>query len=266
MTASDDIGFNRLCHRSDFPRLAAWMQDASAPWQAGREERKQWEVAMAIRSFRELVHAPAPRAIGVGAGVEPTLFWLTNHCSEVHATDLYLASREWQSTAPPDMLIDPEKVWRGFPWKPRRLVVQHMDGRALRYEDETFDFVFSSSSIEHFGKLDDVKRAMAEIGRVLRPGGVASLSTEFRFRGDLQAFHNVLLFDAAQIQELIKASGLAPVDPLDLAPDLEVPILEFKRTIQDIQRTGTLQTFPSINFHYQGGYWTSIHLALAKGA
>ena len=42
----------------------------------------------------------------------------------------------------------------------------------LRYPDDTFDGIFSSGSIEHFGDLQDVANAAYEMGRVLKPGGV----------------------------------------------------------------------------------------------
>ena len=49
----------------------------------------------------------------------------------------------------------------------RRLVVQHMDALDLRYEDESFDGIFSCGSIEHFGSLENVAVAAGEMARVL---------------------------------------------------------------------------------------------------
>ena len=119
--------------------------------------------------------------LGIGAGVEPTLFWLTNFVSRVFATDLYGAVG-WVSDAPTEMLTEPGQFWPG-PWRGSRLTVQHMDGRDLQYDDESFDAVFSAGSIEHFGDLDDIARAASEACRVLKPGGVCSLSTEFLVSG-----------------------------------------------------------------------------------
>src|SRR5204862_4394011 len=107
--------------------------------------------------------------------------------------DLYLEPGDWEQTAATSMLIDPGRH-AVIPWNPRRLVVQHMDARELRYEDESFDGIFSSSSIEHFGDHADVERAVSEMFRVLKPGGVLSLSTEFRLAGDGPGLPNVLLF------------------------------------------------------------------------
>lgn len=46
------------------------------------------------------------------------------------------------------------------------------DLRMLPFEDGSYDFVFASHVLEH---VDDDHRAVAEIARVLRPGGVAIL-------------------------------------------------------------------------------------------
>ena len=48
--------------------------------------------------------------------------------------------------------------------------VKEYDGRALPYEDASFDVVFSSNVLEHIAQLPEVH---AEVLRVLRPGGTA---------------------------------------------------------------------------------------------
>ncbi|MFM7592549.1 MAG: class I SAM-dependent methyltransferase [Isosphaeraceae bacterium] len=46
---------------------------------------------------------------------------------------------------------------------------RHEDAEALSFADGAFDMVISSETLEHIPRLD---KALAEIGRVLRPGGV----------------------------------------------------------------------------------------------
>ena len=53
-----------------------------------------------------------------------------------------------------------------------------MDARRLDLPDDSFDVVFSLSSIEHFSSPRAIARAAAEMGRVLRPGGHAFIATE----------------------------------------------------------------------------------------
>ena len=169
----------------------------------GREYRKHWEVAMAVRALRDFgaLHDRA-EVLGVGAGNEPTLFWLTNHVRRVFATDLYLQGDGWSCSAHNSMLINPAPHWPAA-WNPRRLVVQHMNALDLQYDDDSFDAIFSSSSIEHFGGPAEIRRAMAEMHRVLKPGGVLSVSTEFRLEGPPPGLPGVFLFDADDLEQLI---------------------------------------------------------------
>lgn len=46
--------------------------------------------------------------------------------------------------------------------------LEHGDATALRFEDETFDFVYSYHALEH---IDDPVKAIAEMKRVLKKGG-----------------------------------------------------------------------------------------------
>ena len=154
----------------------------------------------------------------MGAGNEPTIFHLTNSVRRVFATDLYLADGLGRS-ANATMLTEPERHWPAdTPWNPRRLVVQHMDALDLRYEDESFDGVFSSSSIEHFGTSSDVHRALAEIHRVLKPGGVLSISTEHRLSGPPPGLPGILMFDAQDVSTVfVEPFDWQPLGPVELA-------------------------------------------------
>src|SRR5262249_30029272 len=103
-------------------------------------------------------------------------------------------------------------------WNPRRLVVQHMNALELNYEDECFDGIFSSSSIEHFGELPDVRRSIEEIYRVLRPGGVLALATEYRLEGPPPGLPGTLLFDEEQLRSvLLDGFDWELASPLDLS-------------------------------------------------
>ena len=158
---------------------------------------------MAIRSLSDLgALYPGAEILGVGAGNEPTIFYLTRKVRRVFATDLYLDPGRWQDFAPASMLTEPGSHWP-FEWNARRLVVQHMNALDLQYEDEAFDGIFSSSSVEHFGDLGAVSRSLDEMFRVLKPGGVLSISTEFRIEGASPGIPESLMFDAAELIETI---------------------------------------------------------------
>jgi SAM-dependent methyltransferase len=255
-------------------------------WPAGREYRKDWEVAMAVRALQPVL-TPSSRVLGVGAGTEPTLFYLTNHVREVHATDLYLADPPpqrndlvariknvfrpqrtseslWHESANRGMFLNPGRYWPGQ-WNPRRLIVQHMNGLDLRYEDETFDAVFSSGSIEHFGGHNEVRRAVSEMRRVLKPGGILSVSTEFRMAGPSPGLPGVLMFDEKEIAELFSPEsfdGTTSVTPHDFAWAIGV-VQEHTREHGDLlYHKLTWPEYPIVALKHGPHVWTSCHIAL----
>lgn len=285
------LGYNKVCNLEDFshPDLVATIREIFAHetqrfgdhFPVGREYRKYWEVAMAVRTLRDHGVLDGTREIlGVGAGNEATIFYLTRFARRVFATDLYLAADEHWTEADISMLTDPGRHWP-FPWNPRRLVVQHMDALDLGYEDETMDGVFSSSSIEHFGDVDMIRRSAGEMFRVLKPGGMLTLSTELRLEGPSTSWDEenaTLLMDPPTIYEHIVADhDWELVSPLDLyvsdatlATDQDHEAAVIHQRAQIAEHGGYFNfriehlAYPHIALSWQGYTWTSIHLALRK--
>jgi SAM-dependent methyltransferase len=274
------IRLNKVCEAEDFRNRQlldvmrrVFSHVSSTPgWPAGQEQRKLWEVAMAVATFERYHKLTGEEAVlGVGAGLEITTFYLTNFVKRVFATDLYASTDLWTDDAPPHMLLDPAGQ-SPIPCNPRRLVAQHMDGRNLLYEDDSFDAVYSSSSIEHFGDWDDVTASAREIGRVLKPGGILTLSTEYRVRGTGKGLPNVLMFSPDELQRLIIApSGLRPVDE----PSFEISSATMQAIVTQEEmdefyreynagRPAQWKTFPQIVLETGEYRWTSFHLALRK--
>ena len=190
----------------------------------GREHRKHWEVAMAVLALREggALGADA-EVLAIGAGSEATLYWLTNNVRRVWATDLQTDGVSAPSAAP-TTVIDPSREWPG-PWNPRRLVARPMDACELIYEDDTFDAIVFSGSIEHFGSLDRIGKAMDEACRVLKPGGTLSLATDF-------------LLDAHPLVYADQASMVTPklIDRVLVGERDWAPVMEMDFTISDATR------------------------------
>lgn len=287
------LSYNKVCNVEDFSHvdLRETIRDVfdherrrfGDDFPTGREYRKYWEVAMTVRTLRDHGLLDGTRELlGVGAGNEATIFYLTRFARRVFATDLYLASENHWSEADVSMLVDPGRHWP-FSWEPRRLVVQHMDGRDLRFEDESFDGVFSSSSIEHFGTWADVHRSAAEMFRVLKPGGLLTLSTELCVEGPSSRWDcggGTLLMDPVAINDVIVAGhDWELVSPLDLY--LSDPTLAtdqdhgaaLEHQERQVAEHGAYFTFriehlryPHIVLSWRGYSWTSVHLALRKGS
>ena len=92
-----------------------------------------------------------------------------------------------------------------------------MDACELWYEDETFDGIFSSGSIEHFGSLERIELAMDEAFRVLKPGGTASFSTEFLIEGNPLEFEDDMVMFTPELIDryLVGDRDWATVSPID---------------------------------------------------
>jgi SAM-dependent methyltransferase len=279
---------NKACELSDFsdPELSRWIREVFAheiqrlgpAFPQGVEYRKHWEIAMTLMALsREGKLHEGAEILGVGAGNEPTAFWLTNHVRRVFATDLYLDSGEWEESAHLSMLSQPGAHWP-FAWRPRRLVVQHMDARDLRYEADSFDAIFSSSSLEHFGGYEDVARAVSEMHRVLKPGGLLCVSTELRLKGPGPGLPGILMFDRPELMRMvIENGGWEPLDALDLevAQDTLASVQDFADAAADVRahvaREGSLvfhrldwSRYPHLVLREGELWWTSVHLALRR--
>ena len=191
----------------------------TAGFPRGVEYRKHWEVAMALRAFRDLgVLHPDARILGVGAGTERTVFHLSRHVAEVVATDVYLGTGASEGEAQLLMLVSPWSCTRAD-FDPARLTVRHMDGRVLDFPDGSFDGVVSPSSIQRFGTDEEIAAAAFEMGRVLRPGGIAVISTDYLVMGPSGArgWPGYRLFSETDLRRLIvEAGGLELVGDLDL--------------------------------------------------
>jgi SAM-dependent methyltransferase len=206
------LGYCKLCELADFrdPDLRELIRDMAAvgperpDYPDGEEHRKPWEVAMSARALRDFgaLHEDA-EILGVGAGSEATIFWLTRHVKRVFATDLYLTEDSWSELDSGAGMLHAPEGETTLDWNPRRLVVQHMNALELRYEDDSFDGIFSSGSIEHFGALDDIHKSVEEMYRVVRPGGVVALATEFRLAGPPPGLPGTALFDQEELRRVL---------------------------------------------------------------
>lgn len=137
--------------------------------------RKSWEYALCVKGLSDHgVVRPDSVGLGVGAGYERPLYHFANEIAEMVATDLY---DETHPEGKPLMLTNPQ-AFAPFPYREDRLKVMRMPGEALDFADESFDFVFCLSSIEHFGSRATQARSFDEMARVTRPGGVVCIITE----------------------------------------------------------------------------------------
>jgi SAM-dependent methyltransferase len=242
--------------REIFPQFVS--NDPRYP--AGYEHRKAWESAktlMAMRHFGAL--SPEAFVLSVGAGHEELVFHMTNLARWVFATDIYGVGVFDSDEADAGMLIDPSR-FAYQPWRPGRLVVQHMDATSLRFEDESFDVTYSLSSIEHMGGIEGATRALDEMARVTRCGGLIAVATE-AVVNDAPTFAtpDLSLFAAEDLEKLAANVAHAElVEPLTLAvTDRDYAAMVTLEYAIGESSEGR-ETFPHVLLEYEQRCYTSL--------
>ncbi len=178
----------------------------------GHIYRKGWEWTHCIYGLGELgaLHRTA-KGLGVGAGREPLIFYLGDRIGEVVAVDLY-GNDQWTQTggreADADVIRHPER-WCPKPMDYSRIRFVVGSGTDLKFSDAEFDFCWSLSSIEHFGGHTAATRAMREMARVTKSGGIVALATEYLL---LPEYHHPEYFNQDDLERCL----------IDASPDLEL--------------------------------------------
>jgi len=268
---SDQPKLNRLCciedwENSEIKAALAELQKLSSE---GFIHRKDWEWALgiiAMRRFGKLNEKST--AIGVGSGREAILFYLANKVKHVYATDLYKV-RNWMEAAPSDFPENPKK-YAPFPYKEDALTVLRMDGTKLEFPSESFDIAFSFSSIEHFGggknNHSGALRSLKEIERVLKPGGLAVITTEYIINDkEHPEFFNRRTIYSDLIDKLERLKLVEPLDlrittkTLDTVIDYSSIGVSWNNINNDYKRT-----HPHIVLRIKNILFTSIMLVFQK--
>lgn len=238
-------------------------------------DSKKWESAMAIKSFKDFnILKPGNTFVGIGAGIEINTFYLASKGCICFPVDKYLSETPWSDVAPIGMMIDPKR-YSPIETKEMNIIPVHSDARYLRLPSNYFDGIYSAGSIEHFGSLDKVSESILEIERILKPGGIASITTEFRLDGPVDRpwfDDNVILFTKELIEKyIIKASKLTLIGSIE--SDVSEKTYETRKELADfLESTKKLTTieekqniYPNFVLHNDGFLFCSIHLLLKKG-
>lgn len=236
VTAPETSDVGRLCTLADssFETSASWRSLAVEIYTGasdGSEEacrnlylngtitrKKMWEtthIAYGLRSLGLLNEQTT--ALGVGCGVEPLLFFLARHTARLYATDLY--GFGWV-TAPLEMLHDPTQ-FAPYAYPKERLTILQMNGMGLIMPNDAVDFVYSISTIEHFGGPRAALAHVKEAERILKPGGVLAFSTEYILKSGYTQEAD-FCFNRTTLDWLVLNSGMELVAPMFLTPASEL--------------------------------------------
>ncbi|MBA2280952.1 MAG: class I SAM-dependent methyltransferase, partial [Acidimicrobiia bacterium] len=106
-----------------------------------------------------------------------------------------LAGASWTGTD-----ISPAAARRARPAIPVAVVA---DARSLPFRRGSFDGALSTSTLDHFDDGADIDRSLAELGRVLRPGGTLLLTLD-------NAAHPLIRARNALPRAVARRTGLVP--------------------------------------------------------
>lgn len=186
--------------------------------------RKYWEWDYLAECARVLgLLRPDARALGLGVGREPLIFYFAREVAQVVATDLYSSNTHWNEASAADL----RQIYDAAPFEyPReRLTVQSADMRATGLTENYFDFVWSCGSIEHVPTLYDFFLALKEYHRVLKPGGYALVTTEYCLSEPPFLLAHTNALDEHLIETFIgQLGGLELVGPTDLSYNFVHPV------------------------------------------
>jgi SAM-dependent methyltransferase len=178
--------------------------------------RKWWEWDYLAQCAEDLgLLETGRRAVGLGVGHEPLIFYFAQRGCSVLATDLYAGDTSWSEAR----FAQTQAVHASSPIDyPRdRVEVADADMRKLPCRDGEADFVWSCSSIEHVPTLIDLFAVFEEAHRVLKPGGYALLTTEFCLSPGPYLLPSVNAWDASILDAMKESlSGFEFVGPTDL--------------------------------------------------
>jgi len=116
------------------------------------------------------------------------------------------------------------------------------------------DFALSMSSIEHFGGIKKARLALQEMGRVLRPGGYAIITTEISLNG----FATDQVFLVKHIKDILRDSKLSLVSDFSYATS-EDSLKYLCDMLKD-----DLNSLPHVNLKSFSSIFTSGILVLRK--
>jgi SAM-dependent methyltransferase len=180
--------------------------------------RKGWEWAQAAYGLERLgMLQPHFSAIGVGAGRECLIFWLGDRLKKVVATDLY-GNDAWSNAGGREAdaaVVENPAAFSPRPIREDVIEFRVMDGTDLSaYADDTFDIAWSLSSIEHFGGHARSADAVREMARVVKPGGIVVIATEYVLLEDQE---HPEYFNRSMIERYVIGASprLKLVEPID---------------------------------------------------
>jgi SAM-dependent methyltransferase len=228
---------------------------------SGEIYRKGWEWTQCVYGLRKLgMIQPHHSALGVGVGRECVIYYLADWIARVTATDLY-GGTAWTGAGGREAdlgLLEQSKAACPPSVDFSKITFETQDGTNLTYEDRCFDFCWSLSSIEHFGGHSASAKAVREMARVTRPGGIVAIATELLL---LDEYRHEEFFTRVELDEwLVRASP-----ELELIEDIDFDALPISYLIDSVTvPAGVDRRRRHVVLNNGNLQWTSVMLFLRK--
>jgi SAM-dependent methyltransferase len=254
MREIDRVSLNRLPDTTDWYPSGKLDLALRTIFQPITIHRKAWEYGLCMHGLEDLgVVSEGVKAIATGAGTEPPLYHFANRIGRMVATDLYSFTGH---EGTPEMMRDPRQ-FAPYPYREANLEVYQMPGDSLDFPDNTFDFAFCLSSIEHFGTRETIRASFNEMIRVVRPGGVLCIITELI----LTEHTDPEYFTWEEIDEIFLNN--TSVDLVGGDPDLTISrsLIEYP---VDLENSLGINRSPHIVLKRGDMLWTSFSMFLRK--
>jgi ubiquinone/menaquinone biosynthesis C-methylase UbiE len=182
-----------------------------------RFHRKQWEFAMIFLALKKLGFLNEKmNGLSLGGGNERVLYAIAKHVKKLTVTDLYENSTSWDCarTNDPDEFIRSSKP---FDVDDSKIKALRMDMRNLDFEDNTFDFCYSSCAIEHIGKYEDFVQHLNEVYRCLKDNGLYVFTTELQLGNVTIEDPNNHIFSPQYLNKIFRDMFLTPEFDTDIS-------------------------------------------------
>ena len=171
--------------------------------------RKSWEHTRQLFVLGKLnLIKHNSKGISFGAGKESLMYYISRIINEMWGTDLYYSKTRWKGDADTDNPENFVKSQAPVNYDTSSLKAIYMDMRdASFFEDNYFDFGYSSCSYSHIGNAKDFKEHLLESYRILKFGGTYIITTEIIFSKDLIKNPGMYFFNDKYLTLLIRKSG-----------------------------------------------------------
>jgi len=210
-----EISLNKIPNVADIynPEWGDVLKSIKMIW--GMDEnsfhRKIWEFTHILFVLKKLGYLhPESEGLSIAAGREQILYYLAHKIKKIVGVDLYEGNYIGGEDEP-DIPLNPEK-YAPFIYPENNLELKKMDALNLEFENNSFDFVFSASSIEHFGSEKNIKKSINEMRRVLKPGGLCVITTELKLNRLARDIPNTKLFKLDNLLNIFKDCNFKLID------------------------------------------------------